>query len=292
MRRPESPETEHALEDLNWNDIRLFLVLMRCNSLREASSELGVGHPTVRRRLDALESATGLSLFHRRPDGLHPTLQGEHLLDAAQQVQRAVDELSRRARAIEPDLRGPIRVTMSRPLAQMLAPDFAAFVREWREIDLQIDVGGELADLAGMQADVAIRAMSIGRTPEDELSGRKAATAWVAVYGEPDSGSWIGTGEEEDADRALKSIFPDLPVRGQIADPTARRAACEAGMGLCSLPCYMGDSTLERQGEPVPGYDLWVLVHPDLKRNPRLRVFRDAMVEALASHGRELRGEV
>jgi DNA-binding transcriptional LysR family regulator len=31
----------------------------------------------------------------------------------------------------------------------------------------------------------------------------------------------------------------------------------------------------------MPSYDIWVLVHPDLRRSPRLRVFRDEMVATL-----------
>ena len=69
-----------------------------------------------------------------------------------------------------------------------------------------------------------------------------------------------------------------------------QRAACAAGMGLSRLPCFYAEPMLTRQTEPEPGGDVWVLVHPDLRRNPRLRVFRDAVVAALNRHRPRLEG--
>ena len=42
--------------------------------------------------------------------------------------------------------------------------------------------------------------------------------------------------------------------------------------------------------EPAEDFDIWVLVHPDLRANPRLRLFRDEMVDALVSIEDALRG--
>ena len=50
-------------DDLDWDDVRVFLGIMRASSLREAASKLRVTHPTARRRLDQLER---LIAGHRR----------------------------------------------------------------------------------------------------------------------------------------------------------------------------------------------------------------------------------
>ena len=70
-------------------------------------------------------------------------------------------------------------------------------------------------------------------------------------------------------------------IRGAMLDGEVQKAACAAGMGMAMLPCFFGDPTLPRRSEPEPGLDIWVLVHPDLRRNPRVRLFRDAMIKAL-----------
>ena len=49
--------------DLVWDDIRLFLVVLRAGSFRSAARELGVSRPTAARRLAELEQRLGVVLF-------------------------------------------------------------------------------------------------------------------------------------------------------------------------------------------------------------------------------------
>ena len=265
---------------LDWDDVRVFLAVMRSTSLREAADRLCVSHPTVRRRLNTLEERLRVRLFDRRSDGLQATPDALDLLPAAQEAERAIEEMSRRAHASDPKLRGPLRVTLPDILAtHLLMPDLKDFCLRWPQVDLHIDVGYDLADLSKRQADVAIRVMRHGTFPDPGLAGRKAATSYRATYGEGDA--WIGwEGGERDSWWIKESPFPDLPVRGAINHVTVQLAACRAGMGVSMLPCYIADRYLPQRSKPQAAYDIWVLVHPDLRRNPRLRLFRDAVVEA------------
>ncbi len=63
--------------------------------------------------------------------------------------------------------------------------------------------------------------------------------------------------------------------------PALQRTACARGLGLSQLPCFFAEPTLVRVTEPEPAFDIWVLVHDDLRKSPRLKAFRDAMVDAL-----------
>ncbi len=278
--------------DLNWDDVRVFLGMMRASSFRDAADKLEMSHPTVRRRLDALEAATGLALFHRRSDGLHPTLHGQALFESAAEVERAMQGLARRARASDPELRGPVHVTAPEPVARLLAEDFAAFAAKWPQIELHIATGTAFADLGAMEADIAIRVLAEGRKPDENLAGRKALVAHQAVYGDPACGRWIGSQSSRPQSEWVRGTpFPDLPVRSVIGDPHLRRDAATAGMGIARMPCFMGDPYLPRCSPPLPVFDVWVLVHPDLRRNPRLKLFRDAMVEAVRRHADLLQGK-
>lgn len=278
------------IDQLNWDDVRVFLATMRSSSLRQAAATLGVSHPTARRRLNALEEQLGLHLFDRRPDGLHATPHAAELMTAAQDVERAMHALGRVAQAADPELRGPIRVTLPDIFAtDLLMPDFAAFSERWPDIELEIDASYGVADLARREADVAIRVMRLGRLPDGDLTGRKVLSANRAVYGTEDT--WIGwEGGEADRGWIRETPFPEAPIRGSIRDPHLQRAACQAGMGLALLPCFFAEPHLLRRSEPRPEFDIWVLVHPDLRRSPRLRVFRDAVVAAVLSHAPRLIG--
>lgn len=279
-----------SIDKLDWDHLRVFLATVRSGTLRGAAEALGLTHPTARRRLGALEEQLGLQLFERRRDGLHPTLEAAELRLAAEEVERAVHALGRVAQAADPALRGPIRVTAPDIVAsELLAPDFVAFQQRWPAIELRVDSSYQLADLEKREADIAIRAMAAGKLPDQHLTGRKAATAYQAVYGEGEQ--WIGwQGEAVDRPWIRQTPFPDLPICGAFNDAALQRGACAAGMGLSLLPCFYAEPTLRRRSEPRPHFDLWVLVHPDLRRSPRLRAFRDAMVEAIAAHRPRLQG--
>jgi len=284
-------------EKLNWDDVRIFLATMRAASLRQAAQDLGVSRPTASRRLDALEERLGLKLFERRPDGLHATPAGVGLVDTAEDVERAMLAMARAAQAEDKELRGPVRVTVPAIVASdLLMPAFAAFCKRWPQIDLHISGSYEVTSLAGREADVAIRFMPHGVSPAPHLTGRLVATAYTAEYGFGDR--WIGQrGGAFDQQWVKESNFPHLPVSGSMLDGEMQRAACAAGMGMANLPCFIAEPRLTRRSVPKPGLDIWLLVHPDLRRNPRLRVFRNAMVDALKEleprlHGLTNRGPV
>lgn len=276
--------------DMDWDDVRLFLAVLRSASLRAASAELRVSRPTVARRLTRLEERLGVALFDRRPDGLHATAAAAALEPRAEAVEDAMRGLTRAAQAADPELRGTVRVTVPAIAAsELLADDFVAFCTRWPQIDLQVSTAYTIESLAQQQADVAIRFMPLGVAPDAELHGRKVATAYMAIYGRGDS--WIGQlGERLDRAWARQTDWPDLPIRGAVLDGELQRRFCAAGLGMARLPCFLGDGHLERRTDPEPGLDVWVLVHPDLRRNPRLRLFRDMAVAALQRQVERLHG--
>lgn len=279
-------------ELLNWDDVRLFLAVMRASSARKASAELGVSRPTVTRRLTTMETRLGLELFERRADGLHPTQAAIDLMPAVEHAETAMLGVARAAQAANQQMRGPLRIAVPAIVAaDLLMEDLVAFADQWPEIDLIFSGSYQVSDLAQREADVAIRFQPLGVPPDDTLAGRKVGNAYMAIYGEGDN--WIGNrGEAKDRAWVERTKFPSLPIRHVVWDGEILRSACIKGMGLARMPCFMADERLRRRSKPEPGLDVWVLVHPDLKRNPRLRAFRDAMVDALRRLKPVLQGKV
>ena len=64
---------------LNWDDLRLVLVLAEAGTLSAAAMALRLSHPTLSKRLRALEDGLGVRLFDRLPSGLQPTLSLIHI---------------------------------------------------------------------------------------------------------------------------------------------------------------------------------------------------------------------
>ena len=64
-----------------------------------------------------------------------------------------------------------------------------------------------------------------------------------------------------------------------------QRDAVRMGLGLAVLPHFMaaGDALLERlplQGGPPPR-EIWLVVHPDVRRSPRVRLIADLVAEVV-----------
>ncbi len=279
-------------QELNWDFLRIFLAVMRSSSLRQAAALLKVSHPTIRRKLETLEYQLDLRLFDRRPDGLHATPEASDLLVLAEQVEASVHALGRCASNADPKLQGKIHITAPDLLmSDLLAPDLVAFADRWPQIQLHVETTYELADLGSREADVAIRLVPFGEIPSGELTGRKAATAYTAVYGHREH-QWLGWhGDERDREWIKEYSFPELPIV-VMSNVYLQKSACIEGMGLARLPCFMADPWMKQRTKPEPAADIWVLVHPDLRRNPRLRLFRDEIVAALKRRQPQLEGTV
>lgn len=65
----------------------------------------------------------------------------------------------------------------------------------------------------------------------------------------------------------------------------ARVAAVRDGVGVGLLPCFIADAErgLVRIGDVIPEASaaLWILIHPDLRRNARVRAFVDYAYDEL-----------
>ena len=84
----------------DWDHIRVFLALARTGSLRAAAQELGVSQPTLGRHLSALETAVGVVLFDRLPEGLRMTEAGRDLRPRAEAMEEAAFAFHRQGDAI------------------------------------------------------------------------------------------------------------------------------------------------------------------------------------------------
>src|SRR3546814_17166448 len=76
------------MQDLNWDDLRIFLALARKAKLPHAARATGVDATTISRRIARLEAALGVRLFELSPQGHVLTSHGSALLPAAETAER------------------------------------------------------------------------------------------------------------------------------------------------------------------------------------------------------------
>jgi DNA-binding transcriptional LysR family regulator len=91
------------------------------------------------------------------------------------------------------------------------------------------------------------------------------------------------------------SSYPDVAPWGSFSTLELLVLAAREGLGAVMLPTYVGDRepALRRLANPDlhPVADLWMLSHPDLRDNGRLRALRDCVRRALLQQRPLFQGE-
>jgi DNA-binding transcriptional LysR family regulator len=96
---------------------------------------------------------------------------------------------------------------------------------------------------------------------------------------------WIGV-ECYDFHKSWTKQACEGPSHNLYSDHTLLTlSAIRKGLGVSFLPCFMGDADpmLKRYCAPDRAHDLglWLLLHPELKRNARTLAFRDHMLHSI-----------
>lgn len=291
----------------DWDNLRVFLALAEEGSLTAAARRLRVSHPTIARRIKALEDELGTRLFDRLPDRFQPTDQALELLHDVKEMERASQSLERRSAGLGDSHLGTVRISVDETMAEFLGRHLSSLTANHRCIEFEFAVTHVLANLSKREADLLIRE----RVPDlASLVGRKLATFAYAVYGTADlargcDGSpaalrelpWVGfddvhqymPGQAWQA-ALLGNRRPGLRTNNGVMLANAIRGGNGAGV----LPCFLGDAdpALVRLTSPIreAATDQWLLVHSDLRNVPRVRIVMDALVELFRAHRAEVGG--
>ncbi|WP_249937160.1 LysR family transcriptional regulator [Roseateles sp. DAIF2] len=291
----------------DWDDLRIALVIMENGTLSGAAATLHVSHPTLSRRLQLIERRLGTRLFERIPGGLRPTEAGEEVRALALRFRDEIADLERRVCGRDDGHDGPVRITAPDAVSEYLLPGvLAAVCRAHVGLQLELHVSNDVVSLARREADIALR---VTRMPQETLRGREVGTVAMAVYAPrrltdatkslaPSTRlPWVGF----DATLACSAPGSWL-ARNVAADDIRLRAntllgaaqAARAGIGCAVLPCFVGGSIPElvRLGPPLDelAQPLWLLMHEDVARVPRMRRASAALSEEIARSYRLMSG--
>ncbi|MBI3434433.1 MAG: LysR family transcriptional regulator [Proteobacteria bacterium] len=292
----------------NWDDLRIVLAIAEHGTISGAAAILRISHPTVSRRLRQIEQRLGARLFERTPTSCRPTKAGEEMRILACRMRDDIVALEARIAGRDKGPRGSVRLTAPDAVSEYLLPAMLAKIcREAPELTIELMVSNRVLSLAQRSADIALR---VTDTPNPVLRGRRVGTVAVSVYAARSLAAarpmsqvtdlpWIGY------DAALACTKPGAWVTANVPDNCIRfRAntlpgaaqAIRSGIGVGLLPCFVGGSIPEivRVEPPIPSLDLglWLLVHPDIARVPRVRTARDVLARLLKAAAPLLSGEV
>ncbi|NRF67587.1 LysR family transcriptional regulator [Aquincola sp. S2] len=283
---------------LDWNDLRLVLAVARGGSLAGAARALALQHSTVFRRIEDAEARIGARLFERSRTGWTTNAQGEAVAQAAAEMEAAALAAERAISGADERLSGVIRIATSELLAgYLLPPLLARFMAEHPGIQIEADVSNRTVDLTRREADIALRATP---QPPELMVGRRVGEMRYAVYahrtlvparrGTPvlQQLPWVGfDGRLAHTEIAqwFRTALPEVRPRLRADSLPAMLKAAAAGTGAVVLPMFAGsqEPRLVRITPPIegPAMGLWLLHHPDVRGNARVRALMGWLAKAV-----------
>jgi DNA-binding transcriptional LysR family regulator len=290
---------------LRWEDVRLFLALIRAGSHQAAAALLGIDAATSSRRLQALEAQLAVHLFDRSRDGLAPTAYCDSLVPYAEAMEAAASGFQRGAESFERQAEGIVRITAPPGLANtFLIPALAEFAQLYPAITLEIDSSARVVDLTRREADIALRTV---QPVHAELRMQLIYQGRACVAGCVDYVKRLGKIADW-SETTFVRLGPDLAelphakwvarfARGSgvsvyVSGFPTQLAAVKAGLGLCVVPLpYLEVHALKQvsvrpalaadlTGLPVDA--LWLVSHPALRTVPRVAAVWEFLRQRLA----------
>lgn len=287
---------------MDWDDLRHFLALARTGSVRAAGASLSVSHSTVLRRVEALEERLGARLFDRSRDGFSLTEAGRQMVPGAERVAAETSAIERSVLGLDRGLEGSISITCSDPwVADLILAELHSFCVQHPGIQLRVGTDGRLFDMSRREADIAIRTLPVGKQPPEHLIGTRVAPLRMGVYvalahesqldpNQPNATPRWAAFDDLNVHRnlAAHTPYPDVEPWGGFSSLGAMVSALKHGYGIGMLPVHIGDAEPELRriddAEAPHLGNLWLLSHPDLRANARLRACRQAIVDAFRRH--------
>lgn len=292
-------------DTLSWDQIRLFLAIMRSRTLADAGQRLRIDSSTVSRRLARLEQDLDTLLFDRTYEGLLPTAAAENLFIFAEEVELSVARFTSASRQVETEVEGLVRLTAPPGVVNtFLSPLLPELLTRHPKIHLELDASIGYADLTRREADLALRTQ---RPTSGELivtrvvGGRElpmASPAYASELGSLETLSdarwlsWSGELSRLPGSRWLHTHAPEINPVLRSNHVETLIAAAQAGLGALILPepyilsglvplAY--DEKLESAWLKLPSMELWLVAHKALRNVPRVSAVWEFFHEKLSA---------
>ncbi|MCC5981089.1 MAG: LysR family transcriptional regulator [Oceanicaulis sp.] len=291
---------------MDWDKLKTFHAAAEAGSLTGAAESLGMSQSAVSRQITALEGELDIKLFHRHARGLLLTEPGRLLFDAAKEISNRVAVAEARVQDSRDKPTGSLRITAPTAFGSIwLVPRLKGFFAQYPKIRLRLLLADHELDLAGLEADIAIRPWS---STQNDLVQRRLMDVEQHLYASREYLDQHGTPQTlADLDRGHQFIaygpkhlapIPNLNWQLTIGQESgtsprtpiieantikAMMRAAEAGFGLCGLPDYVAreNPALIRVLPDIDGppFEVYLVYPEELKGSRRIAAFREFLLE-------------
>lgn len=284
---------------MDWDDVRIFLAVVRHGQILDAARSLHLNHATVARRVDRLEASLGTRLLHRKTSGTELTGDGERFLQHAEVMESA--SLAAAASAgPSADIEGTVRIGAPDGFGvAYLAPLLGALAELHPRLRVELVPVPRTFSLSRREADIAV---ALERPREGRLVAKKltdyrlglyAARRYLTTHGTPATLAELAVhrlvGYVEDL-----LFTPSLDYTAEflnewrssvaVSSALGQTEAVRAGAGIGILHAFMA----RRDPDLVPVLpehkltrSYWTLIHQDLRAIRRVAVVAEFLAESV-----------
>lgn len=165
---------------MNWDDAKYFLAVAREGQMLGAARRLGVSQARLSRRIAGLETALGVALLDRGPQGCALTPDGAAMLALAERAEAAMLEAQSTLGAGGTEVAGTVRIGAPDGFGSgFLAPRLDRFAQSLPALDLQLVPVPRTFSLSQREADIAIM---IDRPERGRLRAKKLTDYTLGLY--------------------------------------------------------------------------------------------------------------
>ena len=284
----------------DWDNLRFYLAVARYGTVSRAAQRLQVSHATVLRRVDQLEHRLGTRLFKRLQSGYLLSEAGQNLLPQALAIEENMQALAQSLQKRDSEMAGLLRVTQPENDVLNLYPLYAQFLRQYPQVQLEIEASSEVANLNRREVDVAIRftnnppELLVGQRLSSRSYGAFASEAYLQQLQENPGLSdydwlvWQQKGrplEESPQYRWLMKNVAQPKIRLRATSVSDLISAMRAGIGagfiaLDIVDQYPGLVPIEKT-RISSAYQLWILCHREARDVARIKTFMRFIYEAM-----------
>ena len=288
---------------MDWDDLRVFLAVVRDEGLSRAGRRLAMDPSTVGRRIARLELVLGHALFVKSPQGYTLTTEGTRLLPHAEAAEQALTGASE-SLGQAGELTGQLRIGAPDGCANYLLPQVAVRLCDAHPgLEIQIVALPRVFNLSKREADFAI---AVSRPESGRLVVQRlcdyhlhlaagadylAAHGPVATLADLRDLRLIGYIPDMIFDRELDYLAPLLdrsgaePARLTSNSVSVQMQAIRAGAGVgivhdFAIPFTPGVRPLLPDQFSLKR-SFWMIRHADDRRSERLNLLAEEIAQGL-----------
>jgi DNA-binding transcriptional LysR family regulator len=273
--------------------------IAKAGSFRGAVRDTGTGFKTLQNHVLALEERIGLIIFHRTPDGVVLTREGQRVIEEAQKIEELLNKIIRLGKSLSNETEGEVLVSTTEGLGTFwVSPQLHFFSKLHPRISIRLHPSMSITNMRRFETDLALQVVEpimpeIKRVRVGRLHLMLAAApSYIEKHGEPKTVAELKNHkfvfhtnpQFSDRHRIEQAVGARLEQSQFVVmqNSSAHYMMLLQGFGIGFIPSYGFAIGVKLEPLSVPvsyPLDIWLCFHEDARSTPRIAAVIDWMTD-------------